>query len=147
LISSLPSAANLVSSQLRTVGGASPTERGSAALSTVAAIGMLLVFVTLIVQFAMWQYGRGVLRSATLEAARAGAPMGSAVGACERRFESVRSTLLAGRLGDQTGAVRCVLTDEVVTVEVDARFERWLPISPGWDFTVQAVAVREQGPG
>lgn len=129
----------------RLLGGVD-AQRGSATLSTVAALGALLMFVALLVQFAVWQYGRGVLRSAAMEAARAGAVLDARDGACERRFESVRSALLSGRLGDQVGDARCEVTDELVTVSVDARFERWLPISPDWSFTVTAIAVREAAP-
>ncbi len=121
-------------------------QRGSATLSTIGALGVLLTFVVLLLQFSIWQYGRGVLRSAAMEAARAGAVLDAPVGACERRFESVRSALLAGRLGDDVGTARCEVTAEVVIVTVDARFERWLPLSPDWSFTVTAIAVREMAP-
>lgn len=121
-------------------------QRGSATLSTVAALGLLLTFVVLLLQFSVWQYGRGVLRSAALEAARAGAVLDAPSGVCERRFETIQSALLSGRLGDGVEEARCELTDELVTVSVDARFERWLPISPDWSFTVTATAVREVAP-
>lgn len=123
-----------------------PDERGSAALTSVAAMGMFLVILTLFVQFAVWQYGRGVLRSAALEAARAQAGLDASAGACERRFGEVRSELLGGDLGEQVSEVRCQLDADRVVVSVDADFEAWLPISPDWSFTVTAIAVREVDP-
>ncbi len=121
-------------------------ERGSGALTAVAAMGMFLMILTLFVQFAVWQYGRGVLRSAALEAARAQAGLDAPAGSCEQRFEEVRSELLGGDLGEQVSAVRCDVSAERVVVSVDADFKAWLPISPDWSFTVEAVAVREVEP-
>lgn len=109
-------------------------------------MGMFLVILTLFVQFAVWQYGRGVLRSAALEAARAEAGLDAQTGACERRFGDVRTELLGGELGEQVSEVRCEVGAERVVVSVDADFKAWLPISPDWSFTVTAVAVREVAP-
>lgn len=121
-------------------------EVGSATLSTVAAFGVLLVFVTLVTQFVVWSYVRAVVRSAALEGARAAAPLEAPDGACERRFESVRDGLLAGRLGDQVGGAECVVGDHLVIVRVEARLERWLPASPDWRFEIEVAAVREVAP-
>lgn len=107
---------------------------------------MFLTFFTLFAQFAVWQYGRGAVRSATLEAARAAAPLGALPGACERRFSDVTSGLLGGPLGEQVSAPRCEIGAEVVVVSTDVRFEPWLPISPEWSFTVTATAAREVAP-
>jgi hypothetical protein len=103
-----------------------------------------LLFFTLLAQFAVWQYGRGAVRAAAQEAARAAAPLGAPPDACARRFDQVRSGLLGGRLGDGVGPVRCQVTGSVVEVTAEVTFERWLPISPDWSFTVTAVAVKEQ---
>ena len=121
-------------------------EHGGAALPTIFVAGILFLFLVIFAQFAVWQYGRGVLRSAVLEAARAQTPVDAPFGACERRFESVRLSLLAGSLGDGVGPVSCTVTDEQIVVTIDATFERWLPISPDWQSTVEAVAVRERVP-
>lgn len=107
---------------------------------------MFLVFFTLFTQFAVWQYGRGAVRSAALEAARAAAPLEALPGACQRRFESVTSGLLGGPLGDQVSPPRCDIGTDVVEVSADVRFDPWLPISPGWSFTVTATAARESVP-
>ncbi len=109
-------------------------------------MGMFLVVLTLFVQFAVWQYGRAVLRSSALEAARAQAAFETSDGICMSRFNEVRRELLGGDLGNQVSEVRCSLFEDRVVVSVDATFERWLPISPDWSFTVTAVAVREVEP-
>lgn len=113
-------------------------------LATLVAFGAALVFFTLLAQFAVWQYGRGAVQAATQEAARAAAPLGAAPDACARRFDQVRHGLLGGSLGDGVGPVRCRADERVVEVSVDVAFERWLPISPDWSFTVTAVVVRER---
>lgn len=113
-------------------------------IATLFAFGIALLFFTLLAQFAVWQYGRGAVRSAAEEAARAAAPLAADPGACTRRFEEVRTGLLGGRLGDGVGAPRCRLVGDLVEVSADVRFERWLPISPDWSFTVTAVALKEQ---
>ncbi len=119
-------------------------ERGTASLGAVAGIGALLVTLTFFVQVVTWQYARGVVRSAALEAARASAPIDADAGACIRRFESVRGQLLGGSLGDGVGAARCAVGEEQVSVTVDVRLEGWLPGSPDWVFTMEASAVRER---
>lgn len=121
-------------------------QRGSTALSAIAAFGVLLVFITLLTQFVVWGYARAVVRAGALEGARAAAPLEAADGACERRFESVRDGLLAGRLGTQVSDAECVIGEDFVTVRVEARLQRWLPISPDWEFTIEVVAVRERTP-
>jgi hypothetical protein len=113
-------------------------------VATLVAFGGALVFFTLLAQFAVWQYGRGAVRAAAQEAARAAAPLEAPPDACTRRFDQVRSGLLGGALGDGVGPVRCEVTDGLVQVRADVTFERWLPISPDWSFTVTAVAVKEQ---
>lgn len=120
------------------------SERGSASIGAVAGIGALLLTLTLFVQVVAWQYARGVVRSAALEAARAGAPIEADAGACARRFESVRGQLLGGDLGDGVGTIRCARTDDEVAAAVDVRLEGWLPGSPDWVFEVTATATRER---
>jgi hypothetical protein len=121
-------------------------ERGSATITTLVAFGLFLTFFTLFAQFAVWQYGRGAVRSAALEAARAAAPMEAVPGACERRFDDVTNGLLGGPLGDQVSPPVCDVGTDLVVVSADVRFEPWLPISPEWSFTVTATAVREVEP-
>lgn len=113
-------------------------------VATLAAFGVALVFFTLLAQFAVWQYGRGAVRAAAQEAARAAAPLGAGPEACSARFDQVRHGLLGGGLGKGVGPVRCSAGGPVVEVSVDVVFHRWLPISPDWSFTVTAVVVKEE---
>lgn len=115
-------------------------------MPTLVAFGLFLTFFVTFAQFSVWLYARGTVRSASLEAARAASPLEALPGACERRFDDVRSGLLGGSLGEQVGSPRCDIGAELVVVSTDVDFEPWLPISPGWSFTVTATSVRETEP-
>lgn len=121
-------------------------QRGSSVVPSLVAMGMILVMLTLFTQFAVWQYGRGVLRSAALEAARTEAVFEPTPGACSERFEQVRRDLLGGQMSEGVGEARCEVFEDRVVVTVDAHFEKWLPISPDWNFSVTAIATREVEP-
>lgn len=122
------------------------SERGATTLSGVVSIGVLLLAFVLVAQFAAWIYGSGALRAAAQDGARQAAPLDAPAGACEAAFEQVRSQLLRGALGDGVDAVRCTIDLDLVSVEVTAQFESWLPVTPDWETTVRAVAVREVEP-
>ncbi len=121
-------------------------EQGSTTLPAVAGIGILLVAFVLVAQFALWLYARGALRASVQAGARAASVLDAAPGSCEQAFERVRVQLLGGSLGAGVGRARCVVGPELVVVEVDARFDPLLAITPGWDTTVRTVVVRERGP-
>ncbi|MEZ5230252.1 MAG: hypothetical protein R2710_27385 [Acidimicrobiales bacterium] len=127
-------------------GRARADEHGTIALPAVISIAILLLAFVLATQFAVWLYAKGALRSAVQSAARAAAPLDAPVEACGRAFELARSSLLDGDVGAGVGGVRCDRGPTLVTVEVDAHFDAWLPITPGWHTTVRAVAVREVEP-
>jgi hypothetical protein len=120
-------------------------ERGSTVAASVAAFGIALYVFTLLAQFAVWQYGRGAVRSAAQEAARAGALLGADAADCRQRFDEVRRGLLGGAMGEGVGPVACRFEDGAVVVRVEVRFTRWVPVSPDWSFQVTAVAVSEGG--
>ena len=121
-------------------------QSGSAAIPTVVAVGFLLLLLTLFTQFAVWQYGRGAVRAAAQAGARQAAVLDAEAGACEAAFAEVRDQLLGGSLGSGVGGPRCEVGAEVVTVTSEVRFERWLPVSPDWEFQIVATAVREREP-
>ncbi len=121
-------------------------QRGSGALVAVAAMGLMFLLIAQLTQFAVFQYGRGAVRSAAMSAARVAAPEGATQADCVAKFDLTLNELLGGPVGEGVGPVRCVIGEELVTVTVDVTFDAWLPGVPSWSFQTSAVAVRERAP-
>lgn len=110
------------------------------------AVGLGLVFLVLVANLIVFQYGRGVLRTALDDAARAGARTLSGdarvVERCRSTAERVRGDLLGGALGESV-TIRCGATPARVTATAEATFQAWLPPAPAWRFTLEASVPRE----
>ncbi len=91
------------------------------------------------------QYGRGVLRSAVDEGARAGAREGATLDDCQARAAGVTGDLLGGTLGN-TVRLTCAEANGVVTARATASFPGWLPGVPNWNVDLEGRSTREQGP-
>lgn len=109
------------------------------------AVGMALVFFVLLVQFVVWQYGRGAVRAALGEAARVGAPADAGVADCEDRAAAVLADLLGGPMGSEV-AVTCTQTPTRMVASADVVFRSWLQPSPDWSFRLVASARKEALP-
>jgi len=120
-------------------------EDGSAAPAYVFAVGLSLIFFVLLVQFVIWQYGRGVVRSALDEGARVSAPAQAGPADCEERARAVVTDLMGGAMGDEV-RIRCTETATQVRAEATVTFRAWLRPSPDWSFTVAASARKEALP-
>lgn len=120
-------------------------ESGSTAPAYVFAVGVSLIFFVLLVQFVVWQYGRGVVRAALDEGARVGAPAEASLADCETRAVDVLADLLGGAMGDEV-EVRCTQAGSQVVAEATVTFRAWLPPSPDWSFQVAASARKEALP-
>lgn len=120
-------------------------QTGQVVPAYLVAVGVALVFFVLLVQFAVWQYGRGAVRAALGEAARVGAPAGAGVAECEDRAATVLADLLGGPLGREV-AVTCTETPTRVVASADVVFRSWLQPSPDWSFRVAASARKESLP-
>jgi hypothetical protein len=121
-------------------------EAGLSTIQYVAATGLsLLVFVAL-ANIVVDLYARGAVRAAVDEAARAGAPIDTSIGACEQRAHDVLDHLLGGRLG--TGVhVECSEGADMVRARADVVLPSWFPaVIPDWAFTITGSAVREREP-
>jgi hypothetical protein len=106
---------------------------------------MTLFFLVVGVNYVVDQYGRGVMRDAVDEGARAGAQLGAPPGACEDRANQAIHNLMAGRLSS-TVAVTCSSAGGNVVATATATFPSWLPAVPAWTMTVTGEAhVEDQG--
>jgi hypothetical protein len=90
------------------------------------------------------QYGRGALRSALDQGARAGA-VSSSADDCVDRIQGVLAQLLGGRMSDSIVAA-CVVGPEVVTATGRGVFESWTPFTSDFAIEITAQAIRELPP-
>lgn len=131
--------------------GGRPAARdaGFVTVQTLAAVALGLLFVTLMVNLVVLQYGRGVLRTAVDDAARAGARVtaspAAAAAACRATAEAVRDDLLGGALGRGV-RFTCRPDGDRFTAAADATFDLWVAGMPPWRFTVRGAAVQETAP-
>ncbi|MDP9389082.1 MAG: hypothetical protein M3Q48_14485 [Actinomycetota bacterium] len=129
----------------RTLHGA----RGEAGFTTASylmVVGFTLVMFVWFTNLAVYLYGRGVVRSAVDEAARAGSRVGAdSARQCQERASEVLGNLLGGSMG-QGVAVACAEEDGVVRARADVRFQGWLPPVPDWSFRVTGAVIKERVP-
>lgn len=116
-------------------------EGGFVTVQYVAVVGLSLVFVVLLTNLVVFQYGRGVVRAALDEGVRAGTRATAGAAECEARAGDVLADLLGGAMG--TG-VRLACTDDGVHVRAtaDVVFTSWAPGVPDWRFGARAQARR-----
>ncbi|MEX1007220.1 MAG: hypothetical protein WD271_05180 [Acidimicrobiia bacterium] len=105
----------------------------------------LFVFVML-ANFVVDLYARGAIRAAVDEGARAGAPIDSSVGECERRAKDALDDLLGGAM--RAGVhVDCVADLGTIRARATVVLHGWLPgVVPDWSFSLVGTAVKEHSP-
>jgi len=104
----------------------------------------LLVF-TFLTNFVLVQYGRGVVRAAADEGARAGARVDlTAIDRCTQRTGDTLNGGM-GRLGSNL-TYSCAVVDDRVIATAHADFAAWFPGVPDFEETAVASAVKEQAP-
>lgn len=120
-----------------------PGRVGEAGVSSVqfvlASALAFLVFLAL-ANIVVFQYGRGALRSALEQGARAGTTGG--VAACESVATGVAGDLLGGRMTNDL-VLSCADSDGSVVATASASFESWTPLMPDLDVRLTATAVSE----
>jgi hypothetical protein len=120
------------------------TDRGVSSVQFLLASGLGLLLFLAMANLVVAQYGRGALRSALDQGARAGA-VTSSVEDCVDRVESVLAQLLGGRMGDSVVS-GCVVGPAVVTASARAVFDSWTPFTPDFLIEMTAQATRELPP-
>ncbi len=104
----------------------------------------LAVFVWLL-QLAVFAYGRGVVRSALDEGARAGSKVTDSVERCQERAAETMTGLLRGTMGNGV-AITCTEESDRVLAHADVRFTAWAPAMPDWTFAITATSRRTPPP-
>jgi hypothetical protein len=125
-------------------------ESGFVSIEMVVAFAFSLILLTGLTNLILVQYGRGIVRAAVDESARAGARVIdndatnlNSIAKCKQRQEDVLKGL--GKLGTVT-ASDCVVVDGRVQSTVSVDFEGWLPGTPTFSDTATAVSTKEQAP-
>ncbi len=122
-------------------------EAGFLTAQFVLAVGLSLVLFTSVANLVVYQYARGVVRSALDEGVRQGSRVGSeAITACAVTAEAVLADLAGGGLSEQVVFHGCAQRGAVVTASATASLRGWLPTVPDWTFDVAAEAVQEAEP-
>lgn len=131
--------------RLVTARGRTEAEEGMLTVQFLAAAGLSLITLTIVANLIVFQYGRGVVRAALDEGARAGSRATAGVTECERRAAAVLDDLLGGSMQD---GVRIWCEDDGATIDAvaDVTFAGWTPTVPDWSFVASATAHRETYP-
>jgi hypothetical protein len=120
------------------------SDRGITSVQFLLASGLALLLFLALANLVVVQYGRGVLRSALDQGARAGA-VSSSVEECRQRTENVLGQLLGGRMGDSV-ETSCGIGPRMVTASGRAVFVSWTPFTSDFVIEMTAQATREMPP-
>ena len=120
------------------------SERGITSVQFLLASGLGMLLFLALANLVVVQYGRGALRSALDQGARAGA-VSSSEEECRQRIEDVLDQLLGGRMGDSV-ETSCGVGPRMVTASGRAVFVSWTPFSSDFEIEMTAHATRELPP-
>src|SRR5690606_27244831 len=112
-------------------------DRGAALISLVVATGVVLILLTGIIQVITFQYGKGTVRAALDEGARAGARSTTSVPTCQERAADVLADLLGGPMGDGVSVV-CADGGDRIIATATVHFDGWFGGLTGYDATLTA---------
>jgi hypothetical protein len=114
---------------------------GFITLQFVVAAGLSLLLVAVAANLVVYQYGRGVVRVAVDEAARAGSRVADGAEECERRGGAVLADLLGGAMGHGV-TLRCADDGAAVSAAATVHFQGWAPGVGDWRFDLSARVAR-----
>jgi len=115
-------------------------DRGDGAAVLVLATGIVLLLVVQILNVVVFTYGKGSVRTALDEAARAGARQGLAV--CESTGEQVLNELLGGSMGNGV-TISCADTGRSIVAAASVHFDGWMTSLADYNGTLSASAAKE----
>jgi Flp pilus assembly protein TadG len=115
-------------------------DRGVSSIQFVLAAALALVLFLALANLVVVQYGRGAVRSALEQGARAGSISG--VSGCEATADQVIADLLGGRMSDGL-VLTCGNDDGAVVATASVTFESWTPLTPDFEFQLSSAAVIE----
>lgn len=116
-------------------------DRGISSVQFLLAAALSLVLFLALANLVVVQYGRGAMRSALDQGARAGA-IARSEHVCESVAKDVLAQLLGGRMGESV-SLHCVVDDGLMAASATARFESWTPMSADFRVAVSGEAALE----
>jgi len=117
-----------------------PRDRGVSSVQFVLASALALVLFLALANLVVVQYGKGAIRSALEQGARAGSTAGPSV--CEDTAGRVVEDLLGGRMSDGL-VLNCSISSGSMVASASAVFESWTPLTPDFAFSLSSSAVIE----
>jgi len=99
----------------------------------------MVMFVTL-ANLVVVQYGRGAIRSALEQGARAGSVSGPT--ACHATASNVVADLLGGSMSDGL-SISCEAVAGAVVARAKASFQAWVPLMPAFHVEIESRATAE----
>ena len=122
------------------------SDSGMTTMQFVMATALSLFVFVMLANFVVDLYARGAIRAAVDEGARAGAPVDSSIGECERRANDALDHLLGGAM--RAGVhVDCVAGWGTVRAHATVVLRGWLPgVVPDWSFALEGTAIKEVDP-
>lgn len=122
------------------------SECGTTTLQYAFCVTLTCVLVVWMFNLGIDSYGKGAVRSAVDEAARAGSQGDvDSVSTCEQRAQTVLNNLLRGPMGAGV-RISCSEAGGLVRARADATFASWLPPFPDVSFSATGEAMKETSP-
>jgi hypothetical protein len=117
-------------------------DAGATFITLVMATGFVLVLLTMILQVIVFQYGKGSVRAALDEAARAAARADGSIEICQARAANALGDLLGGEMGEGV-AVTCSDAGDRVVVTATVHFDGWFGSLTDYTTTLTTSAAKE----
>ena len=115
-------------------------DRGVSSVQFLLASGLALLLFLAFANLVVVQYGKGALRSALEQGARAGTVNGPV--ACEHTASQVIEDLLGGRMSDGL-VLDCERSGSAIVATGSATFESWTPLTPDFSIRLTSRATAE----
>lgn len=120
------------------------TDRGATSVQFLVAAGIGLFLFVMLANVVVVQYGRGAVRSALEQGARAGAMQGD-LDRCRAVASDVLDQLLGGAMSE-TLEVDCLALGAFVSANASGSWAGWTPLSPDFAIELTSQAAREPPP-
>ena len=121
------------------------SEGGFVTAQAVLVYAFSLLTLVWLANFVVYQYGRGAVRAAIDEGARAGIRVDASADVCRGRAQEVLDNLLRGPMGANV-TITCTDEGDKVVARATATFASWMPPVPTYSFSVAASALRSRNP-